>query len=231
MASTLYVIATPIGNLEDVTLRALRILNEVDLILCEDTRVTKRLLSHYGIPTPTMSYHAHTTSSKASKILDLLRDGKNIALVSDAGTPAISDPGSLLVSQVLASGLSVSVVSIPGPSAVTAAISIAGFPVSDFLFLGFLPHKKGRETLFKEIAASSRTVVFYESPHRILKALSSLVSALPESRVVAVSRELTKIHEEVVRGSAPQVLAYFKEHPDKVRGEFVVTVGDQMVQS
>ena len=229
--AVLYVIGTPTGNLEDITLRALRILNEVDLILCEDTRVTKRLLSHYGVPTPTTSYHAHTAISKASKILDLLRGGKNIALVSDAGTPAVSDPGSLLVSQVLASGVPVSVVSIPGPSAVTAAISVVGFPVSDFLFLGFLPHKKGRETLFKEIATSSRTVVFFESPHRILKALASLKSVLPESRVVAVSRELTKIHEEVVRGNAEYVLAYFKEHPDKVRGEFVVTVGDQMVQS
>ena len=218
--AVLYVIGTPIGNLEDITLRALRILNEVDLILCEDTRVTKRLLSHYGVPTPTTSYHAHTAISKASKILDLLRGGKNIALVSDAGTPAVSDPGSLLGSQVLASGVPVSVVSIPGPSAVTAAISVVGFPVSDFLFLGFLPHKKGRETLFKEIANSKYPTVFYESPHRIEKTLKSLSEHNIEKVVVA--RELTKIYESILEGKPEEIWKHFTSHPEEVRGEFVV---------
>src|SRR3989344_765243 len=179
---TLYIVATPIGNLEDITLRALRVLKEVDLILCEDTRVTKRLLEKYEIKTPTMSYHAQSKLSKVEKIFALLEEGKNLALVSDAGTPTISDPGCLLVSQIRQHFMSrsnldieeVKIAPIPGPSAVLAALSISGFPSSEFLFLGFLPHKKGRETLFKEIAVSKRTVVFYESPHRIIKTLESL---------------------------------------------------------
>lgn len=231
MNGILYVVGTPIGNLEDMTLRALRVLNEADCILCEDTRVTKKLLSHYGIPTPTLSYHAHTTSKKSSKILDLLREGKKLALVSDAGTPAVSDPGSLLVAQIHVHAPEVTIVTVPGPSALTAALSIAGLPVSDFLFLGFLPHKKGRETLFKEIAASTRTVVFYESPHRILKTLASLQMHIPRERTVVVLRELTKMYEEVVRGEADEVALYFKKHKEKVRGEFVVMLGTRMLQS
>ena len=231
--SQLYIIATPIGNLEDITLRALRILGEVDLILCEDTRVTKKLLAKYDIHTPTMSYHAQSKLSKTDKIIDILEEGKNLALVSDAGTPTISDPGSLLVSTIREKIEDrVEIIAIPGSSAVVAALSISGLPASEFLFLGFLPHKKGRETLFKEITASKRTVVFYESPHRILKTLQSLVTHLEShssgvkegERKVVVARELTKIHEEVISGSAETVLAYFQKNTEKVRGEFVVMV-------
>lgn len=227
---TLYIVATPIGNLEDITLRALRVLKEVDVILCEDTRVTAKLLQKYGIKTPTSSYHSHSKLSKVEKIFWLLEGGKNLALVSDAGTPAISDPGSLLVSQIRErmSGVNgqmsnVSIVPIPGPSAAIVALSASGFPSSDFLFLGFLPHKKGRETLFKEIAESKRTVVFYESPHRIIKALTSLKEHL-KNRKIAIARELTKIHEEFLSGTAEEVIEYFNANKEKIRGEFVVIV-------
>lgn len=219
----LYVIGTPIGNLEDITLRALRVLKEVDLVLCEDTRVTKKLLSHYDIHTKTLSYHARSTLQKIDYIIELLNEGKTLALVSDAGTPAISDPGSLLVSKIREAIPEQKIIAVPGPSALTSTLSIAGLPVQDFTFLGFLPHKKGRETLFKEIAASERTMVFYESTHRILKALESLIEFAPNKKVF-IGRELTKMFEEDVSGSAQDVLNYFNENPDKVRGEFVVVV-------
>ncbi len=224
---TLYIVATPIGNLEDITLRALRILKEVDLVLCEDTRVTKKLLSHFDIHVPTQSFHAHSTLSKVDQIIEMLRDGKNIALVTDAGTPAISDPGSLLVMKVREemSQDEVKIVAVPGPSAIVAALSIAGIPSGDFVFLGFLPHKKGRETLFKEIADTSRAVVFYESPHRILKTLNSLVqhvSVTQPTRKVSIGRELTKVFEEVLEGTPEELLKVFESNPEKERGEFVV---------
>jgi len=223
--ATLYIIGTPIGNLEDITLRAIRVLKEVDLILCEDTRVTKRLLSKYAIGTGTMSYHAQSKLSKVDKIFELLEGGKNLALVSDAGTPCISDPGVLLVSQVLEKfGDAVSIVPIPGPSALVTALSGAGISVADFVFLGFIPHKKGRETLFKEIAVSKRVMVFYESPHRIEKALESLEKFCGTERKIIIARELTKIYEEFVRGSVAEVRAFFNANKDKVRGEFVVIV-------
>ena len=223
--STLYIIATPIGNLEDITLRALRVLKEVDTILCEDTRMTAKLLQKYDIKTPTLSYHSHSGLAKVEKIFELLEEGKNLALVSDAGTPTISDPGVLLVSQVKEKfGQEVSIVPIPGPSAVISALSASGLPSSDFLFLGFLPHKKGRETLFKEIVLSKRTTVFYESPHRILKTLESLKKHLDEKRRVVIARELTKIYEEVVTGTAQELLQYFEKNKNKVKGEFVVVV-------
>jgi 16S rRNA (cytidine1402-2'-O)-methyltransferase len=231
--ATLYVVGTPIGNLEDITLRALRILGTVDLILCEDTRVTKKLLSKNDIHTPTKSYHAHSTISRVEDILTMLREGKNLALVSDAGTPGISDPGAELVSRVrtdladlIAEG-SLRIESIPGPSALAAALSIAGVPCARFTFLGFLPHKKGRETLFKQIAASEETTVFYESPHRILKTLGSLSEHAPGKRVT-ICRELTKIFEQVVAGSPQELLAHFEKHADTVRGEFVVIVSDTL---
>ena len=223
--STLYIIATPIGNLEDITLRALRVLKEVDMILCEDTRMTQKLLQKYAIATPTLSYHSHSRLAKVEKIFELLEEGKNLALVSDAGTPTISDPGVLLVFQVKEKfGQEVSIVPIPGPSAVISALSASGLPSSDFLFLGFLPHKKGRETLFKEIALSKRTTVFYESPHRILKTLESLKKHLDEKRRIVVARELTKIYEEMVTGTTEEMLRYFEKNKDKVKGEFVVVV-------
>jgi len=231
--ATLSVVGTPIGNLEDITLRALKVLASADLVLCEDTRMTKRLLDRHSIQVPTKSYHMHSKLSRTEEIIGLLKVGKNIALVSDAGTPGISDPGSELVKRVraelkeeIASG-DIKVEAIPGPSALTASLSISGVPCADFTFLGFLPHKKGRETLFKEIAASERTMIFYESPHRILKTLESLVKALEGSnKKVTVCRELTKIFEEVVSGLPQEVKSYFESHSDKVKGEFVVIVSE-----
>lgn len=229
--STLYVVATPIGNLEDITLRALRVLKEVDLILCEDTRQTRKLLSAYDIKTPVDSYHAQSTRGKAEKILSLLAEGKNLALVSDAGTPTISDPGSLLIEQIYERFGNppqgdVRVIPIPGANAALAALSASGIPSPSFVFLGFLPHKKGRETLFKEIAVSRRTVVLYESPHRIEKTLDALAQHLKDTRgrKVSIGRELTKKFEEIVSGSAEEVAAYFSNHPDHIKGEFVVIV-------
>ena len=222
--SILYIVGTPIGNLEDITLRALRVLREAYVILCEDTRVTKRLLEKYEIKDKQLlAYNEQKSGASAEYVIKLLQDGKNIALVTDAGTPGISDPCSMLVQKVREVLLDVKIESIPGPSALTAALSVAGVSADSFLFLGFLPHKKGRETLFKEIAEEKRVVVFYESPHRIMKALESLQKYAPEKQIT-ICRELTKIHEEVVRGSASEVLEYFRNNSEKVRGEFVVVV-------
>lgn len=222
---SIYIVATPIGNLEDITLRAIRTLKEADVILCEDTRVTGKLLARYEVDKPLLSYHAHSKLSKVDKIFALLEEGKNLALVSDAGTPAISDPGCLLVAQVREKfGNGVAIVPIPGASAVLSALSVSGFPTSEYLFLGFLPHKKGRETLFREIAASKRTVVFYESVHRIEKALVSLAEHLEPERRILVSREITKLHEEHIHGNLLEVIEHFRSHPDRIRGEFVLVV-------
>ena len=219
--STFYVIATPIGNLEDITLRALRILKEVDLVLCEDTRVTRKLFEKYQISTQTMSYHAQSGEAKVEIILEKIEEGKNIALVTDAGTPGISDPGSMLISQIREKFPELTIIGIPGASALTGALSIAGVPTHEFVFLGFLPHKKGRETLFKEIAASERTMVFYESTHRILKTLESLSKI---NKKVTIVRELTKIYEEVLQGTALEILKTLTDTPEKQKGEFVVIV-------
>jgi len=221
----LYVVATPIGNLEDITLRALRVLKECDAVLCEDTRVTKKLLTHYAIYTPLISYHTHSGEAKYDKVFEMLEEEKTIALVSDAGTPTISDPGARLVSLVRERfSDSVSIETIPGVSALTAALSIAGVGADSFLFLGFPPHKKGRKTFFESILKSEQVTVFYESPHRIMKALESLTDLLKNQKNIVVLRELTKVHEEVVSGSASYVLEHFQKHPDTVRGEFVVIV-------
>jgi 16S rRNA (cytidine1402-2'-O)-methyltransferase len=194
--SKFYVVATPIGNMGDITLRAIEVLKSVDLILCEDTRQTKKLLDKYNIDRPTMSYHAQSKLAKTDKILKLLEEGKDLALVSDAGTPGISDPGAMLVAEIKENLKDiVLVVPIPGVSAVITALSASGLPTHEFTFLGFLPHKKGRETLFKEIRESKRTMVFYESPHRILKTLESLQKFCPDKKV-CIARELTKIYEE-----------------------------------
>ena len=221
--SKFYVIATPIGNLGDITLRAIETLKNVDLILCEDTRTTKHLLDKYEISKPTMSYHAQSKLSKTDKIFELLKEGKDLALVSDAGTPGISDPGAMLISQIKENMPEVEVVPIPGVSAVITALSASGLPTHEFTFLGFLPHKKGRETLFKEIANSDRTMVFYESPHRILKTLESLVKFCPQKKV-CIARELTKIYEEFKTGTPEEILEYFTKNKDKVSGEFTVIV-------
>jgi len=225
--STLYIVATPIGNLKDITFRAVEILKSADCILCEDTRTTKVLLNEYDIHVPMMSYHAQSALSRADEIIAMLKDGKNLALVSDAGTPCISDPGSALLALVRKECVEaeVSIVPIPGASAFVALLSAGGLNTSEFVFLGFLPHKKGRETLFKEIATSPRTMVFYESPHRIMKTLTSLTGALADSsRKVVVGRELTKLFEQIISGTPSEVLIYFEKNPDKVRGEFVVAV-------
>jgi 16S rRNA (cytidine1402-2'-O)-methyltransferase len=233
--SKFYIVATPIGNLGDITFRAIETLKNVDLILCEDTRVTKKLLDKYNISKPTMSYHAQSKLAKIDKIFALLEEGKNLALVSDAGTPGISDPGALLVSKIKEHFLppipgegrgEVSVIPIPGVSAVITALSASGLPIHEFTFLGFLPHKKGRETLFKEIRDAKRTMVFYESPHRILKTLESLVKFCPKEtqKKVCVARELTKIYEEFKTGTPEEVLEYFQNNKEKQRGEFTVIV-------
>lgn len=222
---TLSVVATPIGNLGDITLRAIETLKQADAIACEDTRVTAKLLARYDIQKPLLVYHAQSGKLATTRVLSQLGEGKHIALVTDAGTPGISDPGTALVAEVRERlHDAVRIETIPGPSALTAALSIAGVPTNEFTFLGFLPHKKGRQTIMKEIAAMQRTAVFYESPHRIQKALGELASALPDTRKVTVMRELTKIYESVVAGSAGEMKAYFANHEKEVRGEFVVIV-------
>ncbi len=220
----LYIVPTPIGNLEDVTFRAIRILQNVDLVLCEDTSVTQRLFNHYEIDTPTSVFFAQTKLKNVEKIMKMLEEGNKIALVSDAGTPTISDPGVLLVDKIKRELPEVQVIALPGASALTTALSASGISSAQFVFLGFLPHKKGRETLFKEICGSKRTIAFYESVHRIEKTLDSLAECLPEDRQMVVARELTKIFEEVIRGTAVEVRNYFAKKKDKIRGEFVVIV-------
>jgi 16S rRNA (cytidine1402-2'-O)-methyltransferase len=219
--ATLYLVATPIGNLEDISLRALRILKEVDLIACEDTRHTARLLQHYGITTPRESHHEHNEASHTRRLLGLLSEGKNIALVSDAGSPLISDPGYTLVSACRREGFPV--VSIPGPSAAIAALTASGLPANSFLFAGFLPPKRGmRRRRLQEIAAAPASLVFYESPHRLLAALEDMVEILG-SRKACLARELTKIHEEWLHGTLPEILADLRART-QVRGEITLIV-------
>lgn len=255
MKGHLYIVATPIGNLGDITLRALETLKNVDFILCEDTRVTKNLLDHYQIhpvKSPVgrppdaefnrvkpqlISYHQHSDATKIKEIIGLLEDGKNLALVTDAGTPGISDPGGLLVATVIASlakqshgddGIAASlpaprndnVIPIPGPSAAVAALSISGFPTDKFVFMGFPPHKNKRQKYFKEVADAEYTVVFYESGHRINKCLQELKEVLSPERQIVVCRELTKKFETIYRGNADQIIEQMKEE----RGEFVLVV-------
>lgn len=223
--ATLYIVGTPIGNLEDLTFRAKRILGEVDVVACEDTRVTKKLLDHYAITTLTTSIHHHSTATDLDRVLDRVEQGKNVAVVTDAGMPGVSDPGGKLIARAVERGLKVE--SVPGPSALTTAVSLSGVPTDQFLFLGFLPHKKGRETLFKRIADTEETVVLYESPHRLMKTLDSLMR-LSLNKQIIVCRELTKIHESIVRGSAEEVLKHFTNHADQVRGEIVIVISPQL---
>ena len=211
---TLYIVGTPIGNLEDISLRALRILGEVDVIFCEDTRVTAKLLKHLKLNKPLKQFHKH---SNVPNILNYY----SIAYVSDAGTPGISDPGAMLIKYAREQGWDV--VSVPGPSALTALISISGLELHEFTFLGFLPHKKGRETLIKEIAQSDRAMIVYESPHRIIKFLEKLAEFAPDKKVI-IGRELTKKFEEVLIGTVPELLEKLKSNPVKQKGEFVVLV-------
>ena len=224
---SLYIVATPIGNLEDITFRAVRALKEVDLIFCEDTRTTKKLLDHYKVVAETRSFYKsgkrgdRKPEPNFDYVLDELKNGKNIAFVTDAGTPGISDPGNRLVSKIVENGIAV--ISIPGASALTTLASISGIDLTKFVFLGFPPHKKGRETFFKEIAVLKYPVIYYESPHRLVKNLELLSNLAPKKNII-LGRELTKMFEEVVRGTAGEVLDYFKDNKEKVRGEFAIIV-------
>lgn len=224
--SKLYIVATPIGNLADITFRAIEVLKQVDLILCEDTRVSKNLLNHYGIATKVISYHQHSAESKINFLLAEIKAEKNLALITDAGTPGISDPGNKLIAEVVSHvGSLCQIIPIPGPSALISALSVSGLPTDKFLFLGFIPHKKGRETIFQKIAANLETVVFYESTHRIIKTLERLSALLDQNRRVVVCRELTKKFETIYRGSPAEVLEQIKK--DTVKGEFVVIISGQ----
>ena len=222
MSGTLYIVATPIGNLEDISSRALRILGEVDVIACEDTRHTRKLLDRYGISKPLVSYHEHNEQSRAVELAADLEAGKNIALVSDAGTPLIADPGYRLVEQ--AREHDVAVVPVPGPSALLAALSASGLPTDAFLFHGFLPAKQGqRRKLLEELKNLAATLIFYEAPHRILEALEDIAITLGPRQVV-LARELTKIHEEFLRGTPAELQASLAERAS-VKGEFTVMIG------
>lgn len=222
--ATFYIVATPIGNLEDITLRALRILKEVDFILAEDTRVTLKLLNFYTIKKPVVSYFQHSSLRKVEYILELLAKGKNLALVSDAGTPGINDPGGKLIDEVVKRfGARVNIIPIPGPNAAVAALSASGFNVDRFLFLGYPPHKKGRKKFFTEISKSLYPVVFYESTHRILRTLKELLNfETLKNKEVVVARELTKKFETIYRGTAGEMAGKIK--PEETKGEFVIVV-------
>ncbi len=217
----LIVVPTPIGNLGDMTFRAVEVLREADLILAEDTRTTSKLLKHYQISTPMKSHHMHNEHRALPGLVQEIRSGSTLALVSDAGTPAISDPGFLLVRACVEEGLQVE--SLPGATAFVPALVNSGLPNDRFVFEGFLPVKKGRQTRLQLLSQETRTIVLYESPHKLLKTLTQLVEFFGEDRPVSVSRELTKIHEETIRGSAGEVLAHYQEHPPK--GEIVIVVG------
>lgn len=221
MSGTLYVVGTPIGNLEDITLRALRVLKEVHAVAAEDTRHTRKLMQHYDIHTPLLSYHEHNERDKAAVLIERLQAGEDLALVVDAGMPAVSDPGFHLVRAAVEAGISV--LAVPGPSAVITALVVSGLPPDRFVFEGFLPRKgTERRQALERVAAESRTVVLYEAPHRLLQTLGDLADAVA-SRPVAVCRELTKRYEEVRRGTAAALRDHFRTHPP--RGEFVVVIG------
>ncbi len=228
MLGTLYVVATPIGNLEDISARALRIFKEVDYILCEDTRTTRKLLDRYEIKTSTISYHQHSGAGKVDQLTRWLSEGKNLALVSDAGTPGISDPGAALIGAVRAEfGDEAKVEGIPGASAIITALSISGWPVDRFSFLGFLPHKKGRQTMIKDILAIDYPVAVYESKHRILKLMEELDAFSTAANIkleLMLGRELTKMFESCYFGSPAELAAQLKTDTDMCKGEFVVLI-------
>jgi len=218
-----YVVSTPIGNLGDMSFRAIETLQKVDIILCEDTRVTKKLCDHYSITTQRESYHAHTTDNKESSIIRRCHEGISFALVSDAGTPTVSDPGVKLVANLQKEGIEI--IPIPGASAVIAALSVSGFIGNDFRFFGFVPHKKGRKSFFESLSNHSSIALFYESSHRIMKTLEYLSEDESfATRTICVAREITKLFEQKKYGTSKEVYTYFKDHPEKVKGEFVVVV-------
>lgn len=218
---TLFIVATPIGNLGDMTLRAIDTLKSVDVVLSEDTRVSGNLLKHFAISKPLISFHAHTDREKALGLVERLLAGENMALITDAGTPGVSDPGNVLVA--LAAEQGIKIVPLPGASALGAIISVAGVDMQRFVFMGFPPHKKGRQTFFQEVAASTLPVIYYESPHRVLKNLELLAELAPQKKLV-VGRELTKLFEEIVRGDVAEVRSHFIDKPGKVKGEFTIVV-------
>ncbi len=222
LAPGLYVVGTPIGNLEDITLRALRVLKEADVIACEDTRQTRKLLDRYGIATPQLSYHEHNEAERAAELLVRLQAGERIALVTDAGTPGISDPGYRLIT--LAAQQNVPVIPVPGPAALVAALAASGLPTDEFSFHGFLPAKRGqRRAALESIRSSTQTEVFYEAPHRLRECLEDVVQALGAERAVVVARELTKVHEEFIRGTAAAVLERVATR--ELRGEITLLIG------
>jgi probable S-adenosylmethionine-dependent methyltransferase, YraL family len=216
----LYLVPTPIGNLEDMTLRAIRILKEADVILAEDTRTSAPLLKHFGIDRKAYAHHQHNEHKAVQEIIRFLKEGKLVALISDAGTPAISDPGFLLVREAIKEGLNVQC--LPGATAFVPALVASGLPCDRFCFEGFLPVKKGRQTRLKGLAAESRTMVFYESPHRLLKTLDEFVTVFGADRQASVSREISKLYEETVRGTLIWLKAHFESNP--IKGEFVICV-------
>jgi len=218
--SKLYIIPTPIGNLEDITLRAIRLLKEVDLVLAEDTRTSKKLFSHYNIETPVRSFHMHNEHEVLSKYIHRLKSGFTCALISDAGTPSISDPGFLLVRECIKEGILVEC--LAGATAFVPALVNSGLPNEKFVFEGFLPQKKGRKKRLKILKKEERTMVFYESPHRVLKTLKDFVEYFGEERKISISREMSKIFEETIRGSIGEVLLLFENK--KPKGEFVIVV-------
>jgi len=226
LAPGLYLVATPIGNLGDITLRALEVLKSADRIACEDTRQTQKLLNHYGITSPTISYHEHNERDRAAKLIEELKSGARIAVVSDAGTPGISDPGSVLVREAIAAGLPV--IPIPGANAALSALIASGLPTDDFHFLGFLPEKAGaRRTRLESIAEQPRdtaqTVILYEAPHRVADTLADLEAVFGPSLRITAAREITKLHEEFLRGTVAEVRAQLTDR-DRIRGEFVLLI-------
>ncbi|WP_340076939.1 16S rRNA (cytidine(1402)-2'-O)-methyltransferase [Leptobacterium sp. I13] len=219
--SKLYIVPTPIGNLEDITLRAIRVLKEVDIILAEDTRTSGKLLKHFDITTPMQSHHMHNEHKMVDVIVKRIQNGEAIALISDAGTPAISDPGFLLTRACIENDIEVDC--LPGATAFVPALVNSGLPNDRFVFEGFLPVKKGRQTRLKQLAEEPRTIIFYESPHKLIKTLGDFMTYFGEDRPVSVSRELSKLHEETIRGTVKEVLEYYTNKPPK--GEIALIVG------
>jgi 16S rRNA (cytidine1402-2'-O)-methyltransferase len=220
---TLYVVGTPIGNLEDITLRALRVLKEVDIIACEDTRQTQKLLNHYGIGTRAISYHEHNEVARSLELVERMQHGANIALVTDAGMPSVSDPGNQLIARVIEKGFVV--VPVPGPSAFLSALVASGFLTDSFCFRGFLPAKHGeRRAVLQRIRNSAEVVIFYETPHRILDSVMDIVEVVGASRQIVLARELTKVYEEFLRGTAAELLENLKAR-DAIKGEITLLIG------
>lgn len=218
--SKLYIVPTPIGNLKDITLRALEVLQSVDIILAEDTRTSSKLLRHFEIDKKLVAHHQHNEHKTTERIIDSLKKGETMALISDAGTPAISDPGFLLVRECIKNKIEIDC--LPGATALVPALVNSGLPCDKFVFEGFLPHKKGRQTRLIALQNETRSIVFYESPHRLIKTLTQFAEYFGENRLISISRELTKLHEETIRGSVAELIEYYQNHT--LKGEIVIVV-------